>query len=589
MKRISYIFSAFLLLFVVSSCTTGRWTVKNKSAVDQSDYEILEQHQFLKISGDVSPEAPVLQLDVLSRTKYRYAQKVLVQRNIQDYKLRPWFTALGLAGAATAFFVANATIFRGNRTPTKSLTLNAAGALLAVSGIFNMKPVGEPRPTGEERFLRQTGTVVKVDTVNVQEPVVNTASIRIHYQDQVLFDDAKHSFSSGRLEIPLADKLRSLQIKGPNPGSVSVKVEFIDSSYSFKFPVEKILQPYAQVSSQFTELRNSPNITPNNILADLLQGSQVRVQDYSNEQWYRVLYGGISENYIYKDDAVLVWRPSDFAQDNQVVTVPRISFGNVDVESNIPVLEASNPNGIALIVTNEDYNGNLPENRYAFRDGRLIRTYLENALGFHPQNIFTLTDISDSTRLYRTLSHIQFAADDSTEFFVYLNGYGSVARGEAGARFTFLTVDENGKESQAGLNLKILFEQLSAVPSLQTLVVSDIDFSHNMPENAFTINEQQRALESLASALTEDQPKTSLLMGTQLGQPSSLYVSSTGEDKKHHIFPYFFARAIQQRRTNLSAIYQYLERNVSYTSRKLHDRPQDPRLFGDVFLDLVNE
>lgn len=572
----------------MSSCTTGRWTVKNKSAIDSSDYEILEQHQFLKVSGDVSPESPVLQLDVLSRTKYRYAQKVLVQRNIQDYRLRTWFTALGLAGAATAFFVANATIFRGNRTSTKSMTLNAAGALLAVTGIFNMKPVDEPRPTGEERFLRQTGTVVKVDTVNVQEPVANTASVRILFRNEVIFDDAKHDFSSGRLEIPLADKLRPLQIKGPNPGSVFVKVDFIDSSYTFNFPVENILQPYAQVSSQFTELRNSPDITPNNILADLLQGSQVRVQDYSNEQWYRVLYGGISENYIHKDDAVLVWRPSDFAQNNQVVTVPRISFGNVDVESNIPVLEASNPNGIALIVTNEGYSGNLPENRYAFRDGRLIHTYLENALGFNSQNIFTLTDISDSTRLYRTLAHIRFAANDSTEFFVYLNGYGSVARGEESTRFRFLTVDENGEGGQ-GVNLRMLFERLSAIPSSQTLVVSDIDFSYRMPENTFTLNEQQRALESLASALTEDQPKTSLLMGTQLGQPSSLYISSTGEDKKHHIFPYFFARAIQQRRTNLSAIYQYLERNVSYTSRKLHDQPQDPRLFGDVFLDLVDE
>ncbi|HEX6981818.1 MAG TPA: caspase family protein [Balneolaceae bacterium] len=573
----------------MSSCTTGRWTVKNKSAIDKSDYEILEQHQFLKVSGDVSPESPVLQLDVLSRTKYRYAQKVLVQRNIQDYRLRPLFTALGLAGAAAAFFVANSTMFRGNGTPTKSTVLNATGALLAVSGIFNMKPVGEPRPTGEERFLRQTGTVIKIDTVNVQEPAATTASVKIHYRDEVIFDDSKFNFSSGQLEIPLADKLNALQIQGPEPGSVSVDVSFIDSSYTYKYPVEKILQPYAQVSSQFTELRNSPRINQNNILADLLKGSQVRVQNYSNEQWYQVLYGGISENYIHKDDAYLVWRPSDFAQANEVVTVPRISFGNVDVESNIPVLDASNPNGIALIVTNESYNRNLPENTYALRDGRLIRTYLRNALGFEPQNIFTLTDISDSTGLYRTLSHIQFAANDSTEFFVYLNGYGSVTRSEDGAHFKLLTVEEEGKGNPEAIDLRILFERLSTVPSFQTLVVSDIDFSHQMPENSFTPNEEQRILESLASALIDDESTTSLLMGTQLGQPSSLYVSATGEDKKHHIFPYFFARAIQQRRTSLSAIYQYLERNVSYTSRKLHDRPQDPRLFGDVFLNLVNE
>src|SRR5699024_4322802 len=138
----------------------------------------------------------------------------------------------------------------------------------------------------------KTGTVIKVDTVNVHEPAVNTASVKIYYQGDVIFDDPEYNLSSGSLKIPLADKLASLQIAGFDPGAVSVDVTFIDSSYAYKFPVKKILQPYAQVSSQFTELRNSPDINPDNILADLLKGSQVKVQDYSDEQWLRVLYGG---------------------------------------------------------------------------------------------------------------------------------------------------------------------------------------------------------------------------------------------------------------------------------------------------------
>src|SRR5699024_8862192 len=138
----------------------------------------------------------------------------------------------------------------------------------------------------------------------------------------------------------------------------------------------------------------------------------------------------------------------------QVVTVPRITFGNVDVESNIPVLKALNPDGIALIVTNEKYSGYLPENTYALRDGRLIRTYIEKAMGFKPQNIFTLSNISDSTRLYSTLSHIRFSANDSTEYFVYLNGYGAVERSDEGAHFSFLTVNEEGKESSEKIYLR---------------------------------------------------------------------------------------------------------------------------------------
>ena len=119
-------------------------------------------------------------------------------------------------------------------------------------------------------------------------------------------------------------------------------------------------------------------------------------------------------------------------------------------------------------------------------------------------------------------------------------------------------------------------------------MVSDIDFSKTTSPNQFTANEALDIVESNAAPIANND-RAALLMGARLSYPSSLYVTSGGEDKKHHIFPYFFAKALQQRMTRISEIYQYLERNVSYTSRKLFDRPQDPLLIGNSSLDLITQ
>jgi hypothetical protein len=582
-KKVVNISIVIFAVSLLASCTSARWTVKDQAATDQSDYEILEENHFLMQAGEVTPEDPVLRLDLFSKTRYKYTQRVLVQRNIQEYKLRPGFVILGLSGAAIAFYAANSNTFRGNGTSTKSVTLNATGGLLALSGFLNMKPVGEPRPTGEERFLRSTGNVTDIDTVQVQEPVNATADVEVLLNGKVIFTEEDRSVSTNQIQIPLASKLNELQLEGENPGSISVNVDFSDLTYNFEYPVDAVLRPYAQVTAQLTALRNSPEESEDNVLADLVRGSQVQIQSSENEDWYRVLYG-ISESYIRKEDTELLWRSSDFDAEEQVVTVPRVPFGNIDVENNIPILRGPTPNAVGLIVTNQNYAGDLPERNYANRDGRLIKTYLRDALGFPKQKIFELSDISTSSQLYQTLSEIRFVANDSTEFFVYLSGYGSVTNQGDTPELTFLNTNPDSEP----IGLTQFFEQISSIPSDKPLVVGDLDFSRAFSSAEYTANQQQRILESHVTELIFGNPTASVLLGSHLDQPSSLYVSATGEDKKHHIFPYFFAKALQQRNTILPDIYQYLERNVSYNTRRLHDRPQDPILLGNSSMDLTN-
>lgn len=589
MKYLIRLFAICLLASVLYSCTNARWMVKDRSATDKSEQEILERQYFLQRSEELNPENPILKLDLLSHNKYQFDERVLAQRNIQDYRLRPGFLALSLSGAGLSFYAANSTVLNKSRSSTQMWTLNAVGAVLTAAGFFNMKAVGEPRPTGEERYLRSSGKDVQVDTAQVSGELVANASLVVQYGDITIYEEEDRPITNGQLEIPLAEELNELELKGSSPGVVNVEVNFEDSLYTYEYSVSDILKPYARVSSQLATLHNSPEETPDNVVADLLQESQVEIEDYSDKRWYRVLYG-ISEHYLLKKHAEIVWQPSDFADEARVVTVPHIPFGEIDVESNIPILQGSRKNALALIITNEDYSGQLEQRKYAHRDGRLIQTYLRDALGYQEKDIYQLKDLGSRSTIDSMLSELRSVSNDSTELIVYLSSYGKIIEEtEEPNELAILGSDSETDALSKVIGLNELFEQFSIMTSAKTLVLSDIDFSQSASAGNYTSNQARRIIESQVDNLITNNTNAAVLFGTQLNQPTSLYISSEGEDKKHHIFPYFFAKALQGRMTSISEIYQYLERNVSYTARKLQDHPQDPLLLGNSLLDLVSE
>lgn len=556
------------------SCTTSRWVVKDREAVDSSDSKVLNEETFLHLSDSLSPENPVLKLEVLSNTTFQYTEKILVERTIQEYRLRPGFVILGLAGGAAAFYAGNSSQLGGNRM--QSITLNTIGALLSVSGFFNLKPDGEPRPVGEERYLNDTGTFIETDTVRVDKDISSPANVFVTYNGRTVFEEEIKQISGGQINIPLANRFEDLKLTDPNPGQFEVEIEFQDSTYRYTNPVSSILDPYARVNTEFTELRREPAVNSENVLAQLAEGSQVFVEGIHNNDWYKVRYG-IFESYIRRDDAEIQWRTANFSEDTEIVTIPTVPFGNIDVESNIPHLREDIQNAQALIITNESYVESLPQRRYTHRDGRLIEAYLEDGLGYQDENIHFLRDIHDPQQVFDIIDKIDSSADEETELFVYIAGYGAIKADQEDNEL-FLKNIEQETNAAVDLPLKAFLTRLGNIPAQQKWVLADIDFSIHMPDSLSNYQVEQ-FMASHASAFTED-PNTALILGSEPGRPSRLYRSST-EDKNHHIFPYLFARALQQHRTDIIQIYSLLNQNISYTSRRLHDRSQSPMLYGD--------
>ncbi|MDX1586790.1 MAG: SH3 domain-containing protein, partial [Balneolaceae bacterium] len=342
------------------------------------------------------------------------------------------------------------------------------------------------------------------------------------------------------------------------------------------------LQPYAQITSVVTPLRSQPQQNSDNILAELVQGGQLQVVERLEDRWYRVLYG-ISENYISQNDAKIIWRSSDFVEQSEVVAVPRIPFGNIDVESNIPILSSENSNAYGILFVHENYQPPRETRSYAERDGRLIQSYLESALGLDSDHIYSYHGAGDTDEMTGRLQGLQRTANDSSYIFIYLAGYGDIQKTESGFNLSLLPAE--GPENS--IDLSDMFSEIAAIPSRKTIVLADIEFLADQTGLSESDIDLQQPLRNLSNLIISARDSAAVLFSAEPGQKSHLYVSGTGEDKKHHLFTYFFAKALQERNTNVGAIFQYLDRNVPYNSRRLHDEPQDPRLFGNTAMSIV--
>ncbi|MFH5832390.1 caspase family protein [Halalkalibaculum sp. DA3122] len=579
-----------VLVLVLGACTNPRWMVKDTQTIDPEDYTLLSSREFPAVSQPPTAEDPVLHLQLMSQQRYEFAQKVLMERYVQDYKIRPFFFSLGVMGAATAFYLANSNAVNGIEGRLETVTLNTVGGLLVLSSTLNFKPDGEPRPTGEERFLRTSGWQIKTDTARVSSAEHDSATINIYYNGDAITEQQRYGLSNGQINVDLGSVLSAAEITDPDPGPVNIEVGYSDSTYLFSYPLDSILRPFARVETPVTELRNAPDESIENVLAELIEGSQLQIVEEAGREWYKVLYG-ISDNFIARGDVSLVWRTSDFAKKNQVVAVPTVPFGRIDVETNIPILNASNKHGIGMLVGNEEYRGNYTPRKYTGRDLQLIETYLQNALGYPSDSIYRMEDLTTRQPVDSVMALMRYTATDSSNIFVYLSGYGVLQDTQGDYQPALLLTSEDST-AQTAINLISLYKTIASIPSQSTVIINNIDFRQSaeaIGEGSSSLPRFRQPLQNAAISLVNENERLAILFSSELDQSTHLYLGNGQEDKKHHIFPYYFAKGLQQRRTNISDLFEYLQRNVSYTARKLHDEPEDPIFFGDESINLDGE
>ncbi|MEX0844075.1 MAG: caspase family protein [Balneolaceae bacterium] len=566
---LTILFSATLI-----SCSSTSWVVVNENAVDVNDYEIISTKYILESVNGLTPNQPLIRFDLKAINTFEYAQKVRTERYIQRYRPRLGYVILGAAGAGLSYYAAFSDQLLNQPTDPQRYALTGAGTLLTGLSLLNMKPVGEPARTGESQLLRKTGTYQENDTTAVKPYNSENPSIRISYKGNVLTDIQEWNFNNGRITINLAEEIDE-SIFEENPSDKILVEAFYDSLTSSKeVAVSSIFEKFIVVEAQFTALRNEPANNRNNVLTDLAEGSQLKMVSKEGD-WYKVLYG-ISETWVTANDVRTIWRSSDFASNLSVIAIPNVPFGSVDVERQIPVLGRSSLDASAFILSNSQYEGDISERIYGQRDAKLMEEYFIQGLGVRSSRIVKTTNVSTDRMLDRVYSRLASSMSDSPQnLYVYINGYAEIRDSNV-----YLLGTELNEEETQYIDLNKFFRGLSNLQLNTLYIFADLDF----------INEEGSAqdLQELANLVLDKNFKSAVFFAARPDQRSGIYSSNNGEQNRHSIFTYYLAQALKERNLSMNAILNYLDRNVTFTSRSLYDRPQNPLFFGNGDIEVLN-
>lgn len=544
--------------------------------MDPNDYEKIYISYYLESLNEVSPKQPVVHFELMASETYEFTTRIKTERHIQRYKPRLGYMLLGMAGTGLSYYAALSEDLIKKPTEQQRYALIGAGSVLTGLSFLNMKPSGEPKPTGESRLLRKTGSVIEKDTTSVLPYTEESAEIKITFGNKTLIERTNWPFDGKRISINLAEEIDAGQFSGSSTSPIVIEAYYDSLAAIKEVPLSSVYEQFVVVDAQVTALRNAPRLNSDNVLTDLAEGSQLKLVATEGD-WYKVLYG-ISETWIAAKDVRIIWRSSEFASDLSVIAIPNIPFGSVDVEQNIPVIGKSELTSSAFIISNYQYEGNLSERTYGQRDTKLMEEYFIQALGIRESRIVKTTNVNNDRQTERVYSRLVSSIQEDQNLTVYINGYAEVRD----SRLYLIGSEQAGDENQF-IDLHNLFSALGKLSLKSLIIFADLDF----------INDDNNAnnagiLDDLAATITDEMYNSAVIFSAKPNQRSEIYTSASGEKKRHSIFTYYLADGIKKGNTRMNNLYNYLDRNVTFTSRKIYDRPQNPLFYGNRDLNLVN-
>lgn len=558
-----------LTIFVlIAGCTSSRWIADKKPALDRSNGEVLTSKKILAKEEDVTPDDPVLTLSLLNVQKVDYPEKLVMKRYIQKFRPRYGHLIVGLVASGFIIYTAHAHgIIKSGSSARTQLLLNTAGAVIGIGSLLNMKPIGKPRPTGEEQMTDVVGHEILIDTTKVHSAPNEDAEVTVSYGSISIVRDKKLPFANGDLTLDLSKDYNPGVIKANNPGNLHVEAYYQKNRYQFSVPIRSFMQRYALITDTTAAVYNEASATRDNLLTDVNKGTYLQYIDNTGHGWYKVLLG-ITPAYLRNKSARLVWKTTT-NNDSDVLDQEAGGYGSVDVEMDIPKATTIQPDAIAFLMASS-FTSKVPNLQPVYeRDIHLMRDYLNESLGI-PENQVHAFGSGQGQQVWRLLSDTSATPEwlpegaDSTRVIVYYTG---VATGNKG-------------KSTGSINQ--LIKNASKWKTGSTVLVLDV---RTASQDADSLKQEWIRT---AAQMTAQNPKLTVLLSSDMGQNAQVY-RSPGEDidKMHSVFTYYFCRALQAGMTNLSDIERFLQRNIAFTSRSVTNLPQDPVFIGNTAVSLT--
>jgi len=255
------------------------------------------------------------------------------------------------------------------------------------------------------------------------------------------------------------------------------------------------------------------------------------------------------------------------------LTDVKISMASLtsDVDKNIPQIEKTSPNKIALIIGNEDYSQtinaqvNVP---YAIRDAQVFKEYAQNVMGVEANNVFFFNNTTAGVmrREIDRVTKLVNKMGPEAELVFYYAGHGFP---DEKTKVPYLIpVDVNSNNLSDAVSLKDLYTNFGNTGAAKVTVFLDACFSGGGREEGILSARGIRIVPEMQQAVG-NMVVFAAAKGDQVALPY--------HDQKHGLFTYYMLKKLKESKGKLTykEMYDYLKQTVGVESIRLA-KEQDP-------------
>ena len=260
----------------------------------------------------------------------------------------------------------------------------------------------------------------------------------------------------------------------------------------------------------------------------------------------------------------------------------------------VPVARAeyANPFGVAVIIGNRNYAGDIPAVSFAHRDAEAFRRYVIDVLGFDPENIIDLRDASQA-QMWSTFGSRTSAdrsdlwafldPDGNSDVVVYYSGHG--VPGVEDKREYLLPVDANPNTAEInGYPIEVLYENLAGLSEARSAAVYlDACFSGGSGGGGMLIESASPVY--VGAALPETSEERLSVLTAATGQR----LASWDREAEHGLFTHHLLDALYGKgdadadgQVTAREAKAYLDRHMTRAARRTYKRRQNASFTGNA-------
>jgi len=250
----------------------------------------------------------------------------------------------------------------------------------------------------------------------------------------------------------------------------------------------------------------------------------------------------------------------------------KIASLSSDIDKNIPLINKSNPNRLALIIGNENYNQfqHMDINvDFAKNDASVFRQYAKNIFGVKEKNIYYLLDATSGqmNRTINIVSSILTRLGDKGELIFYYAGHGFPDQ-QSNTPY-LIPVDVDANNLDLAIRLSDLYEKLGKTNASKITLFIDACFSGGGRTNNL-LTSRSILIKPKYEPIKGNMIVFSAAKGNQIALPYS--------EEKHGLFTYFLLKKLKESKGEISygELASFLENSIGIESLRINGKEQDP-------------